>query len=82
MGSIWIQCCNLKDFSTALFFSDPETKVVARLSRAEAYTALKQYRLALEDAEFCQGSSWSAEVSRPQTLQQLIIPCQRDLVVE
>lgn len=42
--------------------SDPETTAVARLSRAEAYMALKQYRLALEDTEFCPGSRCSAEV--------------------
>uniref|UniRef100_A0A3B4Z4Z3 LON peptidase N-terminal domain and RING finger protein 1-like n=1 Tax=Stegastes partitus TaxID=144197 RepID=A0A3B4Z4Z3_9TELE len=35
--------------------------VVARLSRAEAYMALKQYRLALEDTEFCPRSSCFAE---------------------
>ncbi|XP_023146126.1 LON peptidase N-terminal domain and ring finger 1, like [Amphiprion ocellaris] len=41
--------------------SDPDRTVVARLSRAEAYMALKQYRLALEDTEFCPRSSCSAE---------------------
>eukprot|EP00064_Thunnus_orientalis_P003769 superscaffoldBa00000321_g3780 len=41
--------------------SDPDSAAVARLSRAEAYMALKQYRLALEDTEFCPGSSCSAE---------------------
>ncbi|XP_017264138.1 LON peptidase N-terminal domain and ring finger 1, like [Kryptolebias marmoratus] len=40
--------------------SDPHL-TEARLSRAEAYTALKQYGLALEDAEFCSRSSCSAE---------------------
>lgn len=42
--------------------ADPGTTAAARLSRAEAYMALKQYRLALEDTEFCPGSSSSAEV--------------------
>lgn len=37
---------------------------MARLSRAEAYTALKQYQLALEDTEFCCGTELSAEVGR------------------
>ncbi|XP_038124973.1 LOW QUALITY PROTEIN: LON peptidase N-terminal domain and RING finger protein 1-like [Cyprinodon tularosa] len=40
--------------------SDPHMTLV-RLSRAEAYAALKQYQLALEDAEFCSRSSYSAE---------------------
>ncbi|XP_060939561.1 LON peptidase N-terminal domain and ring finger 1, like [Limanda limanda] len=40
---------------------DPDSTVGARLSRAEAYMALKQYRLALEDTEFCQETSCSAE---------------------
>lgn len=52
--------------------ADPETTAVARLSRAEAYTALKQYRLALEDTEFCYGSeslqNGSAEVGDSLTL--------------
>lgn len=47
--------------ATHVIESDPETTEVARLSRAEAYTALKQYRLALADIEFCPGSSSSAE---------------------
>ncbi|KAG7485219.1 LON peptidase N-terminal domain and RING finger protein 1 [Solea senegalensis] len=41
--------------------SDPETQAVARLSRAEAYMALRQYHLALEDTEVCSKSSCSAE---------------------
>lgn len=49
--------------------SDPDTTAVARLSRAEAYMALKQYRLALEDTEFCPGSSCSAEVGHSLILQ-------------
>lgn len=40
---------------------EPETAAVARLSRAEAYTALKQYKLALEDSEFCCATELSAE---------------------
>ncbi|KAM7419258.1 hypothetical protein PAMA_016393 [Pampus argenteus] len=47
--------------ATDVIQSDPESTAVARLSRAEAYMALKQYRLALEDTEFCPGSSFSAE---------------------
>ncbi|XP_023274285.1 LON peptidase N-terminal domain and RING finger protein 1 [Seriola lalandi dorsalis] len=47
--------------ATDVIDSDPETAAVARLSRAEAYMALKQYCLALEDTEFCPGSSCSAE---------------------
>lgn len=49
--------------------ADPETTAVARLSRAEAYMALKQYRLALEDTEVCPGSSCSAEVGHLLILQ-------------
>lgn len=37
--------------ATDVIEQDPETTAVARLSRAEAYTALKLYRLALEDTE-------------------------------
>ncbi|XP_069023389.1 LON peptidase N-terminal domain and RING finger protein 1 [Embiotoca jacksoni] len=48
--------------ATDIIQSDPDRTAVARLSRAEAYTALKQYRLALEDTEVCPGSSCSAEV--------------------
>lgn len=55
--------------------ADPETTAVARLSRAEAYTALKQYRLALEDTEFCHGSespqNGSAEVGDSRILQNM-----------
>lgn len=50
--------------------ADPEMTAVVRLSRAEAYMALKQYRLALEDTEFCPRSSCSAEVGHSLTLQQ------------
>ncbi|XP_061600806.1 LON peptidase N-terminal domain and ring finger 1, like [Cololabis saira] len=46
--------------ATELIRSDPH-RTAARLSRAEAYTALKQYRLALEDAEFCSRSGCSVE---------------------
>lgn len=46
--------------ATDVLRSDPNM-TLARLSRAEAYAALKQYRLALEDAEFCSRSSYSAE---------------------
>uniref|UniRef100_A0A8C7XA52 LON peptidase N-terminal domain and ring finger 1 n=1 Tax=Oryzias sinensis TaxID=183150 RepID=A0A8C7XA52_9TELE len=46
--------------ATAVLRSDPHM-MAARLSRAEAYMALKQYRLALEDAEFCSRSTCSAE---------------------
>uniref|UniRef100_UPI0037E7A8AD LON peptidase N-terminal domain and RING finger protein 1 n=1 Tax=Semicossyphus pulcher TaxID=241346 RepID=UPI0037E7A8AD len=42
---------------------DPEMTASARLSRAEAYTALKQYHLALEDTEFFPESSCSAEAA-------------------
>ncbi|XP_059193598.1 LON peptidase N-terminal domain and ring finger 1, like [Centropristis striata] len=41
--------------------ADPEWTEVARLSRAEAYMALKLYRLALEDTEFSPWFSCSAE---------------------
>lgn len=34
-------------------FAEPEMTVIARLIRAEAYMALRQYPTALEDAEFC-----------------------------
>ncbi|XP_030290772.1 LON peptidase N-terminal domain and RING finger protein 1 [Sparus aurata] len=47
--------------ATCVIQRDPETTTVARLSRAEAYMALKQYRLALEDTEFCSWSICSAE---------------------
>ncbi|XP_073322972.1 LON peptidase N-terminal domain and RING finger protein 1 [Pagrus major] len=47
--------------ATCVIQRDPEMTTVARLSRAEAYMALKQYRLALEDTEFCPGSRCSAE---------------------
>lgn len=46
---------------TSICSADPESTAVARLSRAEAYAALRQYHKALEDAEFC---------SRPETLQR------------
>ncbi|XP_040002024.1 LON peptidase N-terminal domain and ring finger 1, like [Xiphias gladius] len=47
--------------ATDVIRSDPQTQAVVRLSRAEAYMALKQYSLALEDAEFCPESSCFAE---------------------
>ncbi|CAJ1052262.1 LON peptidase N-terminal domain and ring finger 1%2C like [Xyrichtys novacula] len=59
--------CRKKRFQEAVSLAtdviqhDPETTVMARLSRAEAYMALKQYRLALEDTEFCLESSCFAE---------------------
>ncbi|XP_068614597.1 LON peptidase N-terminal domain and RING finger protein 1-like [Brachionichthys hirsutus] len=40
---------------------DSENKAAARLSRAEAYAALEQYSLALDDVEFCRGSGFPAE---------------------
>ena len=52
-----------------MFPADPETTAAVRLSRAEAYTALKQYRLALEDTDFCPGSDGSAEVGHSSMLQ-------------
>lgn len=52
----------LKIFATFFIFSaDPESTAVARLLRAEAYAALRQYHKALEDAEFC---------CRPEMLQR------------
>ncbi|XP_068176655.1 LON peptidase N-terminal domain and RING finger protein 1 [Antennarius striatus] len=47
--------------ATDVIRSDSEKRPAARLSRAEAYTALKQYSLALDDAELCRGSSCRAE---------------------
>uniref|UniRef100_H3BYT0 LON peptidase N-terminal domain and ring finger 1 n=1 Tax=Tetraodon nigroviridis TaxID=99883 RepID=H3BYT0_TETNG len=47
--------------ATDVIQADPESSAVARLSRAEAYTALRQYHKALEDAEFC---------CRPEMLQR------------
>ncbi|CAL8332552.1 unnamed protein product [Lota lota] len=38
-----------------------EVAIAARLCRAEAYTALRQYRLAMEDAELCLNTQHSAE---------------------
>ncbi|XP_030206987.1 LON peptidase N-terminal domain and RING finger protein 1 isoform X2 [Gadus morhua] len=38
-----------------------EVAIAARLCRAEAYTGLKQYRLAMEDTEFCLTARRSAE---------------------
>ncbi|KAK2817047.1 hypothetical protein Q5P01_025238 [Channa striata] len=61
------ELCRRKRFQEAVSLatdairSDSETTVAVRLSRAEAYMALKQYSLALEDAEFCAKSSCSAE---------------------
>ncbi|CAG5939823.1 unnamed protein product [Menidia menidia] len=46
--------------ATDVIRSDPHM-MAARLSRAEAHMALKQYRLAFEDAELCSKSSCSAE---------------------
>lgn len=62
-----------------LYFSaDPETTALARLPRAEAYMALKQYRLALEDAEFFCGSellrNCSAEVGHLHVLSVICDP--------
>ncbi|XP_029907810.1 LON peptidase N-terminal domain and RING finger protein 1 isoform X2 [Myripristis murdjan] len=47
--------------ASSVIQSDPGTAAVVRLSRAEAYMALRQYRLALEDTELCLSSSRSAE---------------------
>ncbi|XP_076001631.1 LON peptidase N-terminal domain and RING finger protein 1 isoform X2 [Genypterus blacodes] len=47
--------------ATDVIHSDPETAAVVRLSRAEAYVALKQYHLALQDTERSPRSSCSAE---------------------
>lgn len=47
--------------ATELTEADPDSTAVVRLSRAEAYLALKQYHLALEDTQFCPRSSCSAE---------------------
>ncbi|XP_056136079.1 LON peptidase N-terminal domain and ring finger 1, like [Lampris incognitus] len=47
--------------ATDVIQRDPVAATLAWLSRAEAYAALKQYHLALEDAELCLGSSHSAE---------------------
>ncbi|XP_035029638.1 LON peptidase N-terminal domain and ring finger 1, like [Hippoglossus stenolepis] len=61
------ELCRSKRFQEAASLAsdviqrDPDSTVVARLSRAEAYMALKQYRLALEDTEFCHESGCSAE---------------------
>lgn len=52
--------------------ADPDTTAVARLSRAEAYVGLKQYRQALEDTEFCPQSSCSAEVGHSVILQEFV----------
>lgn len=49
------------ELATDVIQSDPDTTVVARLSRAEAYMGLKQYRQALEDTNVCPRSSCSAE---------------------
>uniref|UniRef100_A0A665UUW4 LON peptidase N-terminal domain and ring finger 1, like n=1 Tax=Echeneis naucrates TaxID=173247 RepID=A0A665UUW4_ECHNA len=51
------QLCRRKRYREAVSL----TSAVARLSRAEAYMALKQYRLALEDIAFCHGPNCSAE---------------------
>lgn len=64
-----------------MFHADPETTTVARLSRAEAYMALKQYRLALEDTEFCSWSICSAEVGHSLILQFFVILCHRNFRV-
>ncbi|XP_029292106.1 LON peptidase N-terminal domain and RING finger protein 1 isoform X2 [Cottoperca gobio] len=61
------ELCRRKHYEEAVSLAtdviqrDPETTAVARLSRAEAYMALKLYRLALEDTEFSPLSSCSAE---------------------
>ncbi|XP_061627074.1 LON peptidase N-terminal domain and ring finger 1, like isoform X2 [Phyllopteryx taeniolatus] len=44
-----------------LIRAEPETTKEVRLSRAEAYTSLKRFDLALEDIEFCLASGCSAE---------------------
>lgn len=53
-------------FHCLCLITEPEMAAVARLSRAEAYTALKQYKLALEDSEFCCATEPSAEVGCPR----------------
>ncbi|XP_029009044.1 LON peptidase N-terminal domain and ring finger 1, like [Betta splendens] len=61
------ELCRKKRFHEAVSLatkaiqSDLDTAAAVRLSRSEAYMALKQYCLALEDTEFCHGSSCSAE---------------------
>ncbi|XP_078116752.1 LON peptidase N-terminal domain and RING finger protein 1 isoform X2 [Sander vitreus] len=47
--------------ATDVIQCDPETTALARLSRAEAYMALKQYRPALKDTELSPWFSCSAE---------------------
>ncbi|XP_068445082.1 LON peptidase N-terminal domain and RING finger protein 1 [Clinocottus analis] len=49
---------------------DPETTVAARLSRAEAYMALKLYRLALEDTE-CSPCSAEAFFRKAMVLHEM-----------
>lgn len=61
--------------------ADPEMTEVARLSRAEAYMALKLYRLALEDTEFSPLSSCSAEVGHSLILHSFVIPCYRNVIL-
>lgn len=56
--------CYCTNLTCLCVLTDPGTAAVARLSRAEAYTALKQYKLALEDSEFCCATEPSAEVGR------------------
>lgn len=61
------ELCRSKHYQEAVSLAtdviqrDSASTAAARLSRAEAYMALKQYRLALEDTEVCSGSSCSAE---------------------
>ncbi|KAK1885757.1 LON peptidase N-terminal domain and RING finger protein 1 [Dissostichus eleginoides] len=61
------ELCRKKRYEEAISLAtdviqcDPEMTAVARLSRAEAYTALKMYRLALEDTELSPTSSCAAE---------------------
>lgn len=49
-------------FLLLISHADPDRTAVVRLSRSEAYMALKQYSLALDDTEVCPRSSCSAEV--------------------
>ncbi|KAM9792870.1 LON peptidase N-terminal domain and RING finger protein 1 [Neosynchiropus ocellatus] len=61
------ELCRKKQYQAAIALatdvaeSDPNLSEMARLSRAESYLALKQYRLALEDTEISPHSTCLAE---------------------
>ncbi|XP_077461974.1 LON peptidase N-terminal domain and RING finger protein 1 isoform X2 [Stigmatopora argus] len=61
------ELCRCKHYDDAvkqasdIIQAEPKTTEEARLSRAEAYTSLNQFDLALEDIEFCIASKCSAE---------------------